>query len=72
MSTRTADIKRPCQRCRQSGDHRTAFVFREDGIAARLRHGTEKHDEVFTIEEMKHFLAMRGFAVVAINSLRAA
>lgn len=53
-------IKR-CKRCQ-----RATFVETVEGVSVDFRHGSDKHREVYTVEQMKVYLAARGYVVVEV------
>jgi hypothetical protein len=60
------------KRCKRTDCQRATFVETDEGISADFWHGS-KHRVVFTIEEMKIYLASRGYVVVeAAKVLRVA
>lgn len=59
------------KRCKRTNCTRATFVETEEGISADFWHGG-KHRAVFTIDEMKVYLASRGYVVIDAAKLQAA
>lgn len=64
--------EREVRRCKHSGCNRATFVETDEGISADFRHGSSNHREVFTIEQMKVYLASRGYVVVEVSKIKIA
>jgi hypothetical protein len=66
-------MKGEVKRCKRDNCSRATFVETDEGVSADFRHGSDTHREVYSIEQMKIYLASRGFVVVeASKILRAA
>lgn len=60
------------KRCDRANCTRATFVETDEGISADFAHGSSKHREVYTVEQMIIFLASRGFVVIEAARLRVA
>jgi hypothetical protein len=55
-------------RCKRANCHRATFVETEEGISAHFHHGSGKpHKEVFTFDQIRAYLAARGFVVIEVS-----
>lgn len=57
------------KRCKRSGCTRATFVETDEGVSVKFRHGSDKHTEVYTTEEMIDYLRRKGYVVVEATSL---
>lgn len=60
------------QRCDRRDCKRATFVETDEGVSVDFRHGSGKHREVYTVEQMIRYLASRGFVVVDAARLKVA
>lgn len=58
-------------RCDRHDCTRATFVETDEGISANFWHNG-KHQQVYTVEQMIHYLAARGFVVIEAARLKVA